>query len=549
MSSVFFVYYIPKPAVWPVQMEKFINAMYNSRGIPGNEMSVDTDWKIFDRVHPGGEKMKMRTKMLFCLILSIAALMLLSCCTAGTQTESSMAESPPQEIASQISSDAADDPSSQESLSGMESSVPEESSGIPEQEERSVSGTVEDASMDTLLISTEDGASYLFEGTHGKVQASPSGLLIGSAVTVYYYGALNPDSQPQAVEIASIVVEDAQPPQEQEFSQEAASILAGMTMEEKVGQMFIARCPEQGAAEKAERYHLGGYLLFGRDFKGKTRDQVVQEIQEYQNVSEIPMLIGVDEEGGTVNRVSLNSNLRAEPFQSPQQLYQAGGFEAIRNDTEEKSQLLKSLGINVNFAPVCDVSQNPADFIYDRSFGQDAAQTSEYVRTVVKTMKGQGMGSVLKHFPGYGSNADTHTGIAYDNREYSTFTDSDFLPFEAGIEAGADIVLVSHNIVACMDSERPASLSPRVHEILREDLGFSGVIVTDDLAMDGVRDFADDSQAAVLAVLAGNDLLCCTDFETQIPAVLEAVKQGTIPEETIDGAVLRILELKLSLGI
>ena len=107
----------------------------------------------------------MRTKKLFCLILSIAALMLLSCCTAGTQSESSMAESPPQEIASQISSDAADDLSSQESLSETESSAREESSEMPEQGERSVSGTVEDASMDTLRISTEDGTSYLFEGT------------------------------------------------------------------------------------------------------------------------------------------------------------------------------------------------------------------------------------------------------------------------------------------------------------------------------------------------------------------------------------------------
>ena len=118
-----------------------------------------------------------------------------------------------------------------------------------------------------------------------------------------------------------------------------------------------------------------------------------------------------------------------------------------------------------------------------------------------------------------------------------------------GIEGGAQLVLVSHNIVSCMDGERPASLSARVHEILREELGFSGVIVTDDLAMDGIRDFTDDSSAAVLAVQAGNDLICCTAFETQLPAVIAAVEAGTITEERIEESVLRILELKLSLGM
>lgn len=156
-------------------------------------------------------------------------------------------------------------------------------------------------------------------------------------------------------------------------------------------------------------------------------------------------------------------------------------------------------------------------------------------------MSEEGVGSVLKHFPGYGNNADTHTGIAYDHRPCETFLDSDFLPFQAGIHAGADMVLVSHNIVSCMDAQAPASLSLEVHKILREELGFTGVIITDDLAMNGVRDFAGDTEAAVLAVHAGNDLLCCTDFEVQIPAVLQAVEEGKITEEQINESVLRIL--------
>lgn len=341
---------------------------------------------------------------------------------------------------------------------------------------------------------------------------------------------------------------EPEPTEEELRAQKAREILNGMTLEEKVGQMFIVRCPEEDAAAKAEQYHLGGYILFARDFEDKTPETVREAIEAYQRVSELPMLIGVDEEGGTVTRISRYPAFRAEPFASPQELYQAGGLEAVAQDTEEKCELLESLGVNVNFAPVCDVSENPSDFIYERSFGQNAQLTAEYVRTVVEKMRERGMLCVLKHFPGYGNNADTHTGIAYDSRPYETFETSDFLPFQAGIESGAQMVLVSHNIVSCMDGERPASLSPRVHEILREELGFTGVIVTDDLAMDGVRDFTDDGNAAVLAVQAGNDLLCCADFKTQIPAVLEAVEGGEITEERIEESVLRILEMKLAVS-
>ena len=350
--------------------------------------------------------------------------------------------------------------------------------------------------------------------------------------------------EPEGSDAAGEQVEEPDP-----IAAKAQELLDGMTLEEKVGQMFIARCPETDAAQLAADYHLGGYILFGRDFKDKTAEQVTTDIQSYQDAAEIPLLIAVDEEGGTVNRVSSNPNLRSSPFRSPQSLYSEGGLELVRSDAQEKCRLLESLGININFAPVCDVSQDPADFIYDRTLGRDAQETSQYVAAVVETMAEEGMGSVLKHFPGYGNNTDTHTGVAYDDRPYDTFLTSDFLPFQAGIAAGADMVLVSHNIVSAMDEASPASLSPEVHRVLREDLGFTGVIVTDDLVMDGVRDFAGDDEAAVLAVQAGNDLLCCTDFQTQVPAVLAAVESGEITEEQIDAAVLRVLTMKLRLGI
>ncbi len=329
----------------------------------------------------------------------------------------------------------------------------------------------------------------------------------------------------------------------------ARELLSGMTQEEKAGQMFFVRLRKDSAIEDIRKYHPGGYILFGDDFKDETQTSIRELLESYQSTSFIPLLIGVDEEGGTVCRVSKYPAFREEPFKSPQDLYKLGGFEAIQTDTREKAKLLLGLGINVNLAPVGDVSSDSNDFIYRRAFGKDATATAEYVKTVVEAMEKEQIGCTLKHFPGYGNNTDTHTGSAVDNRDYDQFVKSDFLPFEAGIEAGAGSVLVSHNIVTCMDKDSPASLSRNVHHILRDSLNFKGVIMTDDLSMEAVKDYTSDTTAAVLAINAGNDLLISTDFDTQIPSVLEALKDGTVKEERLDESVIRILVWKLKLGI
>jgi len=322
-----------------------------------------------------------------------------------------------------------------------------------------------------------------------------------------------------------------------------------MTLEEKVGQMFIARCPSVDAAIYAKNYSLGGYILFGQDFKNSDPETFKKTVQSYQDAVNIRMFIAVDEEGGTVTRASRYPQFREAPFRSPQELYKEGGFQAVKVDAKEKSEFLLGLGINMNFAPVCDISQNPEDFMYERSVALSPEDTATYVKTVVSEMNSAGIGSVLKHFPGYGDNGDTHTDIIIDKRPYKIFSMYDFLPFKAGIEEGAGVVLVSHNIVECMDKDMPASLSPEVIRILREELGFTGLIITDDLAMDAIRLYTNSESAAVQAVIAGNDLLCCSDFTEQIPAVIKAVKDGRISEERINESVLRILEYKLKLGI
>lgn len=335
---------------------------------------------------------------------------------------------------------------------------------------------------------------------------------------------------------------------EQAREKRLQTLLDSMTLEEKVGQLFFVRCPTENAVEDISTYHLGGYLLFSRDYKDGdswlTWDQFIQKIESYQDAAAIPLFIGSDEEGGTVTRASRNPNLFSETFKSPQKLNYIGGIEEILRDTDTRSRELRALGINVNFAPVCDVSTDPKDFIYDRTLGQDANMTADYVRLVVPAMTEGGTLPVLKHFPGYGNNVDTHTGIAVDQRPMETFENSDLLPFQAGIDAGAPFVLVSHNIVTCMDADLPASLSPAVHRVLREACGFEGIAITDDLAMDAVQAYAKNGAVAVMALQAGNDMIITTDYRTQIPAVIAAVQDGTLDESVIDNACLRVLRCK-----
>lgn len=328
-----------------------------------------------------------------------------------------------------------------------------------------------------------------------------------------------------------------------------AERVAAMTAEEKVGQLFFARCPETGGAEQIAQYQPAGYILFGRDFEGETPESLRETIDGYQAAAKIPLLIGVDEEGGTVVRASRYAAFRAGKFRSPQALYQTGGMEEIVRDTAEKDTFLRELGINVNLAPVADVSTDPGDFIYSRAFGRDAEETAGYVAAVARQMKADRMGCVLKHFPGYGDNVDTHTGMAFDDRAMETFRARDFLPFAAGIREGAGAVLVSHNIVRCMDDAVPASLSPRVHEILREELAFDGVAMTDDLVMDAIGLYTDGASAAVLAVNAGNDLLISSDLPGQFAAVLAAAQSGEIEPARLDEAVYRVLAWKQALGL
>ena len=331
-----------------------------------------------------------------------------------------------------------------------------------------------------------------------------------------------------------------------EYYQKAYDRMKEMTLDEKVGQMFYARCPEYDAVGTAQEYHLGGYVLFGRDFADKSREEVQDNINSYINSQDIPMTISVDEEGGTVVRISSKPALYDEEFQSPRDIFEQGGMDAIREKAQEMAEMLNSFNIDVNFAPVCDISLDEDDFMYYRSIGQDTETVCEFVSEFTRIAQSNGVSATLKHFPGYGNNVDTHTGIAIDERDYSVFEENDFKPFEADIKENAHLVMVSHNIVNCMDSSKPASLSARVHEILRNDLGFTGIAVTDDLEMDAITEYTNGTSPAVAAILAGNDMLTIGDtmLDEAVVSVKEAVSDGTLDEGLIDHAVTRILAWK-----
>lgn len=324
---------------------------------------------------------------------------------------------------------------------------------------------------------------------------------------------------------------------------------SNMTLEEKVGQMFLINYPDENAEGIISSCQPGGIVLFGKDFDGKTADEVKAMIQSCNASSKFSPLIAVDEEGGTVVRVSSNPNLYPSPFLSPKDYFKSGGMDAVIKAESDKADLLLSLGINVNLAPVCDVTKNEDSFMYSRSFSSDPNQVADFVSKTVDVYKSKQLGSVLKHFPGYGDNTDTHEQSATDNRSYPEFVNCDFIPFEAGINEGADAIMVSHNTITSIDPDYPASLSDKVHQIIRNDLNFKGVIMTDDLVMGAIGNYKGDENAAVLAVKGGNDILCGADYNTDYQAVIAAVNSGEIPVEQIDQSVIRILRWKQNLGI
>ena len=325
-----------------------------------------------------------------------------------------------------------------------------------------------------------------------------------------------------------------------DYYDDAKEKIKNLSLEEKISQLLLVRYPENPKTA-LQNYQFGGYILFAKDFANKTEEEVKTMINELQNISKIPLLIAVDEEGGIVNRVSLNPNLVDSPFKSSQELYREGGFDAIREDIINKSRILSNIGINLNLAPVVDVSTDETDFMYKRTLGQNVKETSTYAKTVIEASKNTNVSYTLKHFPGYGKNLDTHVGTSTDNRTIEELRNNSLSPFREGINAGAQAVLISHNVINQIDKNNPASLSKNVHNILREELNFTGIIITDALDMDAVSNI---DNLYVKAIEAQNNLLIITDYKNAIEQIKNAVNNNTITKEKIDQLATEIIAWK-----
>lgn len=318
-----------------------------------------------------------------------------------------------------------------------------------------------------------------------------------------------------------------------------------MSLEEKVAQMILSYQPEKDFVSIQKKYQFGGYVFFAKYFKNNTPEQVVADMAALQDVSKHPMILAVDEEGGKVNRISKYPQYRDEPFASGAEVYHGGGWDGVLADSKEKAMFLKILGLNTNLAPVADVPYDEKNYIFNRSFSTDPEQVSQYVETVLGEYNDQNLLGCLKHFPGYGDAGNSHLTVIEDTRDQQVLDSRDSQPFQAGIAAGAPMIMVSHSIVDAYDAKNPASLSKAVHSVLRDKLGFQGVIVTDGLEMGGVTKFINDpAKVAVMAVKAGNDLLCTGTPIEHYEGLLAAVQSGNISEERINESVTRILEMK-----
>ena len=341
----------------------------------------------------------------------------------------------------------------------------------------------------------------------------------------------------------------------------ADKLLDNMTLEEKVWQMFFV-APENitgvgtviqaGAATKQalSEYPVGGIIYFGQNIK--SREQIKEMISNTQSYSKIPLFIAVDEEGGRVARLGNAGIIDKKP--PMREIGDSGDSERARETGEFLGTELKELGFNMDFAPVADVMTvgNNED-IGNRSFGTDPSIVAQMVAAEVDGMQSKGVSATLKHFPGNGStSANTHYGKAICERTLEEMRKCEFIPFKAGIEMGADAVMVTHT--ACVNvtgDETPSTLSTVIiNDYLRGELGFNKVVISDAFNMGAVTEEYTPEDAAVKAITAGVDLiLMSTDVKNAHNAIVEKVRSGEISEERINESVKRILDLKEEKGL
>ncbi len=342
------------------------------------------------------------------------------------------------------------------------------------------------------------------------------------------------------------------------YAARAQEIMADMTTWEKVCQMFlitpeslttaatVTRAGEQTQASLAE-YPVGGLVYFARNLESS--EQVLSMIANTQDYSELGLFIAVDEEGGIVNRLmdTLGTTYINSMFN-----YRNEGTLSAHDNAMTIGSDIKAYGFNVDFAPVADVWSNPENTVIGRrAYSDDFAQAAELIKAAVEGFHDAGVICTLKHFPGHGDTAeDSHYASAYVSKTKEELQTQEWLPFQSGIDAGADMVMIGHLSVPALDDE-PATVSEViVTDILRGELGFDGVVITDSLEMSSVSELYDSAELAVRAIEAGIDILLePQSFRGAVDGVMSAIESGRLREERINESVERILILKLKYGI
>lgn len=353
---------------------------------------------------------------------------------------------------------------------------------------------------------------------------------------------------------------------DQEVDTQAEAILEKMTLEEQAAQLFIIT-PEAltgmqtvvqaGTAtqEKINQYPVGGLIYFSQNMTSwsQTKKMLANTQQYSEKRTGLPMFLCVDEEGGTVARVGNNSAFSVEKIDDMKIIGESGDVSKALEVGETIGSYLSQLGFNLDFAPVADVLTNPANTVVKkRSFGSDAQLVSDMSLAVLEGLNNHGVYGTLKHFPGHGATADdTHDGYAYTDKTKEELMEKEWIPFINGIRQGTDMIMVGHISVPSITGDNtPASMSSEiVQDILRDELGFDGLIVTDALNMGAIGNCYSSGQAAVKAIQAGVDLILMpSDFESAYQAVISAVKSGEITKERLRESAERIVQAKLRLN-
>lgn len=337
----------------------------------------------------------------------------------------------------------------------------------------------------------------------------------------------------------------------------AEELLAGMSLREKLCQLMIVRpevltgeSPVTAAGETTrlalEQYPVGG-LIYSVD-NLVTQEQTREMIENTQSYSKIPLIISADEEGGNVGR--LMYKLGTTFIHSMYSYKDMGEDTAYQNALTIGTDMVSCL-FNTDFAPVADVWTNPANTVIgDRAYSDEFGQASELVAAAVRGFTESGVICCVKHFPGHGdTSTDTHEGAAVVDKSLEELRGGEFLPFEAGIEAGVDMVMVGHITVTAVDDE-PATISHEVITgLLREELGWDGVVVTDSLDMGALAGY-EIGEVCVKYLEAGGDIMLgIPDLAAALTALETAVTEGRLTEQRIDESALRVLMLKLSHGV